>query len=70
MSEEELENKMKQILDDYAPILNVTPETKKLASKTPDKTPAKLKEKGTTSNTNSSKENKPEPTTPAPDQSQ
>ena len=64
MSEEELENKMKQILDDYAPILNVTPETKKLASKTPDKTPAKLKEKGTTSNTNSSKENKPEPTTP------
>ena len=25
MSEEELENKMKQILDDYAPILNVTP---------------------------------------------
>ena len=70
MSELELENKMKQILDDYAPILNVTPETKKLASKTPDKTPAKLKEKGTTSNTNSSKENKPEPTTPAPDQSQ
>ena len=26
MSELELENKMKQILDDYAPILNVTPE--------------------------------------------
>jgi hypothetical protein len=25
MSEQELENKMKQILDDYAPILNVTP---------------------------------------------
>ena len=25
MSELELENKMKQILDDYAPILNVTP---------------------------------------------
>ena len=28
MSEEELENKMKQILDDYAPILNVTPSSK------------------------------------------
>ena len=26
MSEQELEAKMKQILDDYAPILNVTPE--------------------------------------------
>jgi len=25
MSEQELEAKMKQILDDYAPILNVTP---------------------------------------------
>jgi phage terminase small subunit len=61
MSEEELENKMKQILDDYAPILNVTPETKKLSSKTPDTQPTKLKEKGTTSNTHSSKENKPEP---------
>ena len=33
MSEEELENKMKQILDDYAPILNVTP-TKTLPSST------------------------------------
>ena len=44
MSEEELENKMKQILDDYAPILNVTPETKKLSSTTPDKQPVKLKE--------------------------
>jgi len=31
MSEQELENKMKQILDDYAPILNVTP-PKKLPS--------------------------------------
>jgi len=70
MSEQELENKMKQILDDYAPILNVTPKTKELPSKTPDKTPAKLKEKGTTSSIDSSKENKPEPTTPAPDQSQ
>jgi len=64
MSELELENKMKQILDDYAPILNVTPESKKLSSTTPDKQPEQLKENKSTSNTNSSKENKPEPTTP------
>ena len=49
MSEQELEAKMKQILDDYAPILNVTPETKKLPSKTPDKQPAELKENKSTS---------------------
>ena len=60
MSELELEAKMKQILDDYAPILNVTPETKKLASKTPDKQPTELKENISTSNTHSSKESKPE----------
>ena len=64
MSELELENKMKQILDDYAPILNVTPETKKLASKTPDKQPVELKENTSTSNTHSSKENTATPTTP------
>ena len=45
MSELELENKMKQILDDYAPILNVTPEAKKLPSKTTNKQPKELKEK-------------------------
>ena len=33
MSEEELENKMKQILDDYAPILNVTPDSTLLDQK-------------------------------------
>jgi phage terminase small subunit len=33
MSEQELEAKMKQILDDYAPILNVTPKTQKLTNK-------------------------------------
>jgi phage terminase small subunit len=49
MSELELEAKMKQILDDYAPILNVTPETKKLPSKTPDKQPVELKENKSTS---------------------
>ena len=67
MSEEELENKMKQILDDYAPILNITPEAAKLEQK-PLKTKEEKKEKepentaaNPTSNTDSSKENKPEP---------
>ena len=32
MSEEELEAKMKQILDDYAPLLNVTPNESELSS--------------------------------------
>ena len=64
MSEAELEAKMKQILDDYAPILNVTPETKKLPSKTPDKQPTQLKENKSTSSINSSKENTATPTTP------
>ena len=45
MSEQELENKMKQILDDYAPILNVTPEAALLDQK-PLKTKAKKKQKG------------------------
>ncbi len=44
MSELELENKMKQILDDYAPILNVTPEAA-LLEKKPLQTKAKKKEK-------------------------
>ena len=70
MSELELENKMKQILDDYAPILNVTPETKKLASTTPDTQPSELAETKTTSNTHSSKENTATPTTPSPDKPQ
>ena len=70
MSELELENKMKQILDDYAPILNVTPEAKKLSSKTPNKQPEQLKENKSTSSINSSKENKVTPTTPSPDKSQ
>jgi len=63
MSELELEAKMKQILDDYAPILNVTPETKKLPSTKQDKQPTELKENISTSNTHSSKESKPEPQT-------
>ena len=44
LSEEELENKMKQILDDYAPILNVTPEKPSLEQKQ-RKTKTKKKEK-------------------------
>jgi phage terminase small subunit len=44
MSEQELENKMKQILDDYAPILNVTPEAALLDQK-PEKTKKRKKRK-------------------------
>ena len=46
MSELELEAKMKQILDDYAPILNVTPE-KPLLDQTPSETKTKKKPKET-----------------------
>ena len=56
MSEEELENKMKQILDDYAPILNVTPTTKELSSKQPDKPPTELKEEEKASSSNEESE--------------
>jgi phage terminase small subunit len=45
MSEQELENKMKQILDDYAPILNVTPEAALLDQKS-SQTKTKKKRKG------------------------
>ena len=48
MSELELENKMKQILDDYAPILNITPETNKITNKKPGKLPTQSKEKAST----------------------
>ena len=41
MTEVQLESKMKQILDDYAPILNVTPTPAKL----PDKKPTKPSQK-------------------------
>jgi len=44
MSEQELEHKMKQILEDYAPILNVTPEAALLDQK-PAKTTKKKKRK-------------------------
>ena len=47
MSEQELENKMKQILEDYAPILNVTPNEK--LPKPVAKTKEKKKEKANTS---------------------
>jgi len=44
MTEQELEHKMKQILDDYAPILNVTPE-KPLLDQKPKGTTRKKKRK-------------------------
>jgi len=44
MSEEQLEAKMKQILNDYAPILNITPKTERLTNKKPKK-PLQKKQK-------------------------
>ena len=49
MSEEELENKMKQILDDYAPILNVTPPNEKLPKSEKLPKPKKQKKETKTS---------------------
>ena len=57
MSEQELEAKMKQILDDYAPILNVTPQTNSLANKKVQRLP-KLKKNIPTSNKRSKQGNK------------
>ena len=56
MSEQELENKMKQILDDYAPILNVTP-TEKLP--TPKGKSKQSKSKKLSSSKGSRQGNKP-----------
>ena len=57
MSEQELEAKMKQILDDYAPILNVTPETAKLEQKPKQTTKGKkgIKPKSIAANLTSNK---------------
>ena len=60
MSELELEQKMKQILDDYAPILNVTPQTNSLTNKKLQKLP-KLKKSRTTSSKRSRQGNKSQP---------
>jgi phage terminase small subunit len=75
MSELELEAKMKQILDDYAPILNVTPEAATLEQK-PLRTKAAKKQtkpKSTvsnpTSNTHSEEEKTPAPKAPQSNQS-
>ena len=60
MSEQELEAKMKQILDDYAPILNVTPATASLEQK-PSQTKTVKKEtksKNTVANQTSTKNSK------------
>jgi phage terminase small subunit len=71
MSEAQLEAKMKQILDDYAPILNVTPEAALLDQK-PQETKTKKKQKAPenivanpTSNTHSEEEKTPAPKAPA-----
>jgi hypothetical protein len=56
MSELELENKMKQILDDYAPILNVTPPNTKLP--TPKGKTKQSKSKKLSSNKGSRQGNK------------
>jgi len=69
MSELELEAKMKQILDDYAPILNVTPEAALLDQK-PSQTKAKkkqIKPKNIVASQTSKKKQTP---TPAPGQTQ
>jgi len=49
MTEEQLETKMKQILNDYAPILNVTPQSNKITNKKSQTLP-KQKKKVSTSN--------------------
>ena len=60
MSEQELEAKMKQILDDYAPILNVTPATASLEQKPSQTKTAKkeTKSKNTVANQTSTKNSK------------
>ena len=64
MSEQELEAKMKQILDDYAPILNVTPEAEKLEQKPPQtkSTKKQIKPKNTVANQTSTKTQTSTPT--------
>jgi len=46
MSEIELEAKMKQILDDYAPILNVTPKAQKLENNKTEQSHSPSKQNG------------------------
>ena len=46
MSEQELEAKMKQILDDYAPILNVTPKLQKLENNKTEQSHSPSKQNG------------------------
>ena len=59
MSEQELEAKMKQILDDYAPILNVTPPIEKISKPSTKTKPNKTKK--LPSNKGSRQGNKPLP---------
>jgi hypothetical protein len=46
MSEQELEAKMKQILDDYAPILNITPKVQKLENNKTEQSHSPSKQNG------------------------
>jgi hypothetical protein len=64
MSEQELEAKMKQILDDYAPILNVTPEDALLDQKPSKTKPVKAKKESgnIVANQTSTKTQTPTPT--------
>ena len=69
MSELELEAKMKQILDDYAPILNVTPEAALLDQK-PSQTKPVKKETKPKNIAASPTSKKKQPPTPTPGQTQ
>ena len=69
MSELELENKMKQILDDYAPILNVTPEAALLDQKPSQTKKVKAKKESGNTVANPTFKKKQTPT-PAPGQTQ
>ena len=68
MSEQELENKMKQILDDYAPILNVTPHEEQPKLKESQNKGIEKKETKT-SNTRSKEEKAPTHKSPESTQS-
>ena len=80
MTEQELEKRMKDIIEEYSPILDAKPieEIKAELKSLPNKAKTKLEplkkvastQTEATSNTHSYKENKEEPTTPSTDQVQ
>ena len=69
MSEQELEYKMKQILDDYGPILNVTPEAA-LVDQKPSQTKKRKKRKAPKNIVANQTSKKKQTPTPAPGQTQ